>query len=280
MTKGTFGEHLKREREMRGVSLEEICAATRIGTRFLEALENEQWDRLPGGVFNRGFVRAVARFLGLDEDNLLAEYALAANDRAGPAEWGASRSLGKIPEEIGTRRRPWVLALVLLFVLLAGGWYAWHRYAARRAARASAAGKGQATYQSFGSSPGSSGATDPANLAGRPVSPEGSAQLSTSVTSFALAGQRPATLELKIEAGKRTVVTVVADGKSVFAGRMAARQSQRFQAQEKFEISVRNASALLLELNGQTLAPLGPPGWPAKATLTRNDLKKPPGGPD
>ena len=67
MTKDTFGESLKREREMRGVTLEEISAATRIATRFLRAIENEEWDQLPGGVFNRGFVRAVARYLGLDE---------------------------------------------------------------------------------------------------------------------------------------------------------------------------------------------------------------------
>ena len=77
MASAGFGEHLKREREMRGVSLEEIAGATRISTRFLEALEKEAWDRLPGGVFNRGFVRTVARFLGLEEESLLAEYSLA-----------------------------------------------------------------------------------------------------------------------------------------------------------------------------------------------------------
>src|SRR6201997_2048258 len=87
MTTHTFGDHLKREREMRGVSLEEISIATRIGTRFLEAFENEQWDRLPGGVFNRGFVRAIARFLGLDEENLLAEYALALDGQPETPGW-------------------------------------------------------------------------------------------------------------------------------------------------------------------------------------------------
>src|ERR1700752_2191340 len=81
MTKAGFGEHLKREREMCGVSLDEICTATRIGTRFLEALENEEWERLPGGVFNRGFVRAVARYLGLDEEGMVAEYAVAASEQ-------------------------------------------------------------------------------------------------------------------------------------------------------------------------------------------------------
>ncbi len=69
---------------MRGVSLEEISSATRIAPRFLEALENEQWDKLPGGVFNRGFIRAIAHYLGLDEDNLVSEYALQTKGRPEP----------------------------------------------------------------------------------------------------------------------------------------------------------------------------------------------------
>src|SRR5271154_1731561 len=87
MSKAGFGEHLKREREMRGVSLDEICAATRISTRFLEALESEEWERLPGGIFNRGFVRAVARYLGLDEEGFVGEYAMALSEGTPAPEW-------------------------------------------------------------------------------------------------------------------------------------------------------------------------------------------------
>jgi cytoskeletal protein RodZ len=255
MTKSAFGEHLKREREMRRVSLEEISAATRIGTRFLEALEDEQWDRLPGGVFNRGFVRAVARFLGLDEESLLAEYSLATNDRPPSATWAAEAA----KQESGARRRPWLL-VVPAVVLVAGGWFAWHRYVSVRAARrAAASAKPVQTYQNFGAAPGLQGQA--AGPSARPTS-------------------GPAVFELKIEAGKPTTVQVLADGKSVFNGQMAAGQKERFQAQEKFEVSTRNASALLVELNGQTQPPLGPPGRPAKVTLTRKDLKKTTGGPD
>jgi cytoskeleton protein RodZ len=77
MAKGNFGERLKREREMREVSMEELTKATRISTRFVEALENEDWAKLPGGVFGHGFVRTIARFLGLDEEALLGEYDMA-----------------------------------------------------------------------------------------------------------------------------------------------------------------------------------------------------------
>src|SRR5580658_6584902 len=86
MATGTFGERLKRERELREVSLKEVTAGTRIGPRFLEALENEEWEKLPGGVFNRGFVRAIARYLGLDEEALLGEYDLAYGTQVPPAE--------------------------------------------------------------------------------------------------------------------------------------------------------------------------------------------------
>ncbi|HEY1925467.1 MAG TPA: helix-turn-helix transcriptional regulator, partial [Candidatus Acidoferrum sp.] len=63
MAKGTFGEILKRERELREVTLNEVTVATRIPPRFLEAFEREDWEKLPGGIFNRGFVRAIARYL-------------------------------------------------------------------------------------------------------------------------------------------------------------------------------------------------------------------------
>src|SRR6516225_4740636 len=77
MARGKFGERLKRERELREVSLDELSKATRISNRFLQALENEDWEKLPGGVFGHGFVRTIARYLGLNEEALLGEYDLA-----------------------------------------------------------------------------------------------------------------------------------------------------------------------------------------------------------
>src|ERR1700730_135499 len=74
MARGNFGERLKREREMREVSLEELTKATRISIRFLLALENEDWEKLPGGVFGHGFVSTIAPYLGRDEDAALGEY--------------------------------------------------------------------------------------------------------------------------------------------------------------------------------------------------------------
>jgi len=74
---GAFGEKLRQQREQRGISLDAISATTKISNRMLRAIEDERFDQLPGGVFNKGFVRAYARQVGLDEEEAVADYLLA-----------------------------------------------------------------------------------------------------------------------------------------------------------------------------------------------------------
>jgi len=76
----SFGQKLKLEREKRNVTLEQISVSTKIGIRMLQALEEDKFNQLPGGIFNKGFVRAYSRFLGLDEDQTIADYLQASGD--------------------------------------------------------------------------------------------------------------------------------------------------------------------------------------------------------
>ena len=71
---GSFGDNLRRERELRGVSLREIADNTKISIRFLEALEEDRIDVLPGGLFPRSFVRQYSTFVGLDPDRTVADF--------------------------------------------------------------------------------------------------------------------------------------------------------------------------------------------------------------
>jgi cytoskeleton protein RodZ len=270
MSKSGFGERLKRERELRGVSRDEVCTATRIGSRYLEALENEQWGMLPGGVFNRGFVRAVARFLGLDEDDLLAEYDHATNEQSPQIDQGVPSPVQQQPPRTRIPRFI-VLGSLCLIVLLGTGWlgWRWHYRALRQATndRIPVSSIVQAASQPSGTAAGVQ--ADASGTA--PVPPAASAGPS---------GTEAQGLELKIEAGKETFVTVSTDGSKAFEGSMIAGQSRTFMAQGAIYISAKDAGALLLELNGQTLAPLGPPGQPADLTLTRGNLKPASGGSD
>jgi cytoskeletal protein RodZ len=71
---GAFGEKLRSQREQRGLTLDAISTTTKISPRMLRAIEDEHFDQLPGGVFNKGFVRAYARQVGLDEEEAVSDY--------------------------------------------------------------------------------------------------------------------------------------------------------------------------------------------------------------
>jgi hypothetical protein len=73
-------------------------------------------------------------------------------------------------------------------------------------------------------------------------------------------------------------VRVTADGKDVFDGEAAPGQTLHFDAQEKFVVSASNSTAVLLELNGQAMPPVGVPGSSGKMVLTRKDLTRAPDG--
>src|SRR5207245_535842 len=130
---GAFGERMRREREMRGIKLEEIAESTKIGKRNLEALEQEHFDQLPGGIFNKGFVRAYAKYLGLDEEQAVNDFlAASANyDQPSalappiPATWVKPPAM---PSEASIRRKNRLWALTALLALVAG-FALWFYYA-------------------------------------------------------------------------------------------------------------------------------------------------------
>jgi cytoskeletal protein RodZ len=256
MTPTPFGDQLKREREMRGVSLEEVSKATRISTRFLEALEKEQWDQLPGGVFRRGFIRSVARFLGLDGDALISEYELQTkgiqHDRV------AVKHSSEIPRDY----RPAIAAVAIVIALLVGGWFVFVHYGSVIAAH-------------FHKQPSAApAANSPADSTLPPADPAAA----NAQASSTAAADPAMPLDLKIQAGKSCELKVTADGKQVFDGHIKADEVKSFEAHDTLEITATDPTALFLSLNGETVPPFGTPGQPGTITLTQKDLKPQSGG--
>ena len=253
---------------MRGVSLEEVSAATRISTRFLEAIESENWDSLPGGVFNRGFIRSVARYLGLDEDSMVAEYSLETRGRV---------DAGVVPDppmEMPRNWKPAIVALIVLIAILGGAAFVYARYGSLIAARLHS--KGAVAVASAPAAPVSSSDADAANHHGSSATPGATgavAQNPSAIPAGALALADP--LELKVQATKTVDVTIAADGKPVFHGTMDAGEAKHFEARDVLEITASEAGALALDLNGQPVSPAVQAGLPATVRLTRNDLKSP-----
>jgi cytoskeleton protein RodZ len=131
---GQFGEELRRERESRGIALEAITDTTKISSRHLNALERDQFDRLPGGVFNRGIVRGYARVVGLDEetwvDRFMSAYQASGMVIPDDADWSTfAENVVKqrtIDSARQTLRLRWA-GVFLLLVLIAGlGWFVYH----------------------------------------------------------------------------------------------------------------------------------------------------------
>jgi cytoskeletal protein RodZ len=129
----SFGEELKRERELRQISLREVSESTKISFRYLEALEQNDFRHLPGGVFNKGFVRAYAEHIGIDPEAMVNAYLLEERDQEESQEdkrtpvprQGAAVVVVPHPLPAGRARMVVVAALVLTAVLVAAGllWY-------------------------------------------------------------------------------------------------------------------------------------------------------------
>jgi cytoskeletal protein RodZ len=294
-----FGEHLRREREMRGVSLEEISASTRISIRFLQAIENEELSKLPGGIFTRSFVRTYARYLGLDEERVLADCQLAGKQKPEIDIPRITTSRAR-PNETAARTR--IIGLVVAVALLAGG-YALFRHSRRVRERRSSA------PVAISPSTPAPGANLPANAAAAqpavPAAPESKPAQTTAPTSpggettgpgtpqgnppsleakanrtkqgatsqAANPAAAPSDLVLQVAATERAWVAVDADGKTVLQKVMNPNEVENLKAHDSFDITVGNAQGIVLTLNGETLKPLGRSGEVKSIHLAREDLK-------
>src|SRR5215831_13124924 len=125
----SLGEELKRRREGRGITLRQISDDTRINMRFLQAIENDNYRVLPGAMFNRRFVAAVAKYIGMDEEEAVRWYI---EQEQGHPD---NDSGGYIPPDLNAvavvedsqSSRAWiaVVAILALAGLIYVGWRSW-----------------------------------------------------------------------------------------------------------------------------------------------------------
>lgn len=227
----SFGARLKREREQRGVTLEDISVSTKINTRMLQAIEEDHFEQLPGGIFNKGFVRAYARQLRLDEDEIIGQYLQASGEEAAPV----------LPEviEIPAAHRPsadrprsglsWQIfaALVLLTLVGIGGL----RYYSQRDQRAQ-------------SQPSATAA---------PIPPQASMAVTKTPTSPAPSAPTAGKFTVIIKAREDCWLSVTADGRQVFEGTLAGPSEKSVAADGHVVIKAGNIGAVDLFFDGKKL---------------------------
>ena len=108
-----LGKHLRKHREARGITLEEISRVSNISLSYLHALEEEQYHILPASTFTVGFLRQYARCVGLDPEDVVLRYRRAAQQSGGPFRERSMEKSGK-----GRRRSIWILVGSLLLLVL------------------------------------------------------------------------------------------------------------------------------------------------------------------
>jgi cytoskeleton protein RodZ len=245
----SFGEELRREREIRGISLKEIADATKISKRFLEALERNDHRTLPAPVFTRGFVREYARYVGLNAEEMVNRYNFAAanDDRIEKpppvAKYPQTPPRDISPRPAAKRGIPPVITRVdggvmfALFIAVALAGVAWWavQYKRQERERAEAATAVPVTTSRAVATPTQAPVPEPA--------PDDSK------------------LRMTMEITANSWVTLEADGRTVLNEEMLSGARREFEANDAFRFrTIGNAGGLTLTLNGATVPPLGANG--------------------
>jgi cytoskeleton protein RodZ len=245
----TFGENLRRERELRGISLHEIAEATKISVSFLKALEQDHFDVLPGGLFRRSFVRQYAKHVGLDADRVVAEFLYTQGSE--PASGGGERRRFALPG--GTLPTLVVLGLLAWLAL------PWGTTAHRESAPSATATVVPTTFPAE--------QVYPAAASLQPAPGVGVSGTSVSVQP------KDDGLVLTLSASQDCWVAVSADGETVLDRVLNAGETQTLEAHGEIVLSVGNAGGLSFRVNDQPGAPLGKSGEVKKnIVITRQSL--------
>jgi cytoskeleton protein RodZ len=273
-----FGASFRQARISKGISLDQIATETRISTRFLSAIENEEFQLLPGGIFNRGFVRAFAEKVGLNPDQAVADYEQTAKIRqpeppAPPQPTtAAKRERHLYPIAVG------VLALVIVV------FYVVTRESGHVAQTASTPAVPQPAEPTPAAPAPSVAPPDnaPQTTAVAPETQSNESPKPTSAPTPAPAPQAaapavaaaPNVLSVEIDAHDRSWIRVVTDGKSANPGEiLEPGMTRKYMAQNKLIISVGNAGGLELKLNDKPMKAIGKDGQVREIVITPETAK-------
>jgi cytoskeleton protein RodZ len=278
----SFGTHLREAREKRGVSLRQIATSTRISIRTLEALENNEIKKLPGGIFSRAFVRSYAQEIGLDPDEAVREFVhqfplehvtagtKSANDRVvASGEEGVRRRQQQVSLAVTLAILIPIAALVVYFVV-----------SSRRSSAADGSIEAATTVQSGARADSSlpTAQPSPSSTAGAALSPAAAgtngraanANASTASGAAAIAPNEP--LRLRIAPSGPCWVRVSADGAVRHQKLMQKGEVFEHEAKDGFEVLIGDAGTFHYTINNRPGRITGESGDVVVARINRATL--------
>jgi cytoskeleton protein RodZ len=219
----TLGQEFKRKREERKVSLKEVAEETRVGVRFLQAIEADDFAALPGGVYTRSFIRTYAKYLGLDEEDILAryrKYEVVVEEPDEPMKNYKEFSNDSNPISL------WV-GLVVLLALIGGGTYGILQYLNKNNFYSQVSNTPTPTIETPTPTPITSATPSPTPAIEKVV------------------------LTLKTSKGESWVSVLTDDEVKPKILIVPSNSSKDFEANDKLKVTIGNLPVVQLEINGQ-----------------------------
>ena len=256
------GTELRKGRERRGISLAAVAGATKISVANLQAIERGDFDRLPGGVFTRGFLRAFAHEVGLDPEETVQHY-LGQLEPPQPAEptssdaLGEQNVLGPVEMEELERRSQNKQLLGGAILLLIGPFLYFAIFGRQSSATSGVAGPSPpaATSTPAKLEVGTTGA--PEETREDPVVPD----------------RWEGKLHLDIQPVEPCWVSAIADGRQRLQRLMAAGEHEIIDATDEVILLVGDSLACSFSINGNAATQVGKPGQPATLRITRQNYR-------
>jgi cytoskeleton protein RodZ len=253
----SVGHALAQARTAAGLSVDEVSTVTRVRVPIVQAIEQDDFSRCGGDVYARGHIRTLARAVGLDPEPLIAQYAAEHGTEVVPPPVAPVYSSERIKSE--PRRPNWTAAMVAAIVAVIGF----------------------VGYTAFtGGNDGNKPKADPApptpsssTTAPSTQSTQGTLPPTQEPTSSAIAAAPLGKVTVKItaEINKSWILATDHNGKQLFEGTLTKGDSQTFTDDKKIKLTVGDAGAVQLFVNGKDVGPAGDRGEVAHLTYTPGD---------
>ena len=256
-----IGEELRRERTRQGLTLEAVCARTKIPIRSLEAIEAEGFDRLPGIVFTRNFVRLYALVLKLEPEGMISRLPRVDIDSAPLPDPPRRSGRGKWDPRL-TAAIASVAFLCAAGLAGTGAWYYYIHYAHPFVITVAAAPAPKSSVLVKATVP----ATPVVPQVSAPVSAVANTEVAANPGTGGVDTGRP--VQVILTARDVVWVQITADGHTAFEGTLRPNDTRTVAADAQVKILAGNAGGLDISLNGKALDPIGPRGQTRTVRLT------------
>lgn len=240
----SLGEYLRRQRELKGLSLKDLSDETKIGINYLKYIEENYFDKIPGEVFVKGFLRLYARSVGLKEEDVMGKYYEQYEIKEKEKENKEDAGLKVLRES--RRKLPlwlWVITIILFAILL---------------------------FKVF-----------PQKKKHTPVSAREVRKLieiePSPIVSKEIpkANDVPKEMTLSVEAVEETWVKIIIDGMEVKESLLKGGDKVSFTAKKNFGLTIGNAGGVKIRFDGKELKPLGPQGKVIRNLVLSRDTQTP-----